>query len=131
MKNFLMLPVVFSGLAVAAPVVRMLDWEPACEGAIIEVTSDGGKILKIVADAEHSTSARGWVVVFAADGRPGTATYEEFRIEHVLEGEHAGERKGMTSIRKESWKAVDGKFPIKDDKLAKDLADVLSKAKPK
>lgn len=49
-----------------------------------------------------------------------------------MEAERAGEDSGVNPLKKlQTFKAVDGKFDVRDKELADDLADVLSKAKPK
>jgi hypothetical protein len=108
-----------------------IEWRPACDGAAIEVISDGGRIQSVRALATHSFVFREWTIHYL-DGNPVTAEYRERTRGKIKVGEHAGEDSGNNPIKRlQTFKAVNGKFDVRDKELEDDLADILAKAKPK
>ena len=123
---------ILSAIATNAELVETtIDWRPACDGATIEVISDGKKIESVRAYAIHSFVIREWTIHYV-DGLAATAEYRERERGKIKEGDRAGEDSGENPIKRlKVFKAVDGKFNISDKELAADLAEVLTKAKPK
>lgn len=123
---------ILSTLAVRAELVETtIEWRPACDGATIDVISDGIKIQSVRAFAAHSLIFREWTIHYV-DGIAVTAEYRERERGKIKEGDRAGEDSGDNPIKKLMvFKAVEGKFNVADKELADHLADVLSKAKPK
>src|SRR5690606_16919003 len=97
----------------------------------IDVISDGTKIQSVRALAAHSFVFREWTIHYV-DGIAVTAEYRERERGKIKEGDRAGEDSGDNPIKRLMvFTAVEGKFNVADKELADDLADVLSKAKPK
>ncbi|MEO7101504.1 MAG: hypothetical protein ABI162_19295 [Luteolibacter sp.] len=113
----------------AAPVISNIDWEPACDGANIEIVSDQSKLLSIRAFAGHSASLIEWTIHFI-DGISVTAEFRETARDRISEGERAGEYSGITRLaRLETFRWQDGHFQIADKILAEELRDILAKVK--
>jgi hypothetical protein len=111
------------------PVISNLDWRPACDGAIIEVISDRGKILGIHASAFHSAVIAEWSIHYA-DGVPVSAEYRELTRGRIQEGDRAGEYSGENTVKEIStWTWNGAHFPIKDESRRKELADILQRSK--
>lgn len=123
--------VILATLGVKAELVEAtIEWMPACDGASIEVISDGTKIQSVRALAVHSLIFREWTIHYV-DGVAVTAEYRERERGKIKDGDQAGEDSGDNPIKKLMvFKAVNDKFIIADKELADDLAGVLSKAKP-
>ena len=128
----IVLSAILTTLAVRAePVETTIEWRPACDGATIEVVSDGTMIRSVRAFAMHSFVLREWTIHYV-DGVAVTAEYRERQRGKIKEGDRAGEDSGDNPIKKLiTFKAVEGKFNVADKELADDLSDILSKAKPK
>ena len=124
--------IILTTLAARAELIETsIEWRPACDGATIEVISDGGKIQSVRAFAAHSFVFREWTIHYL-DGRPVSAEYRERTRGKIMKGDHAGEDSKVNPLRKlQTFKAVDGKFALSDKELSDDLADILAKAKPK
>ena len=124
--------IILSALAAQAELLETsIEWRPACDGATIEVISDGGTIQSVRAFAAHSFIFREWTIHYL-DGHSVSAEYRERTRGKIKEGERAGKDSGVNPLKKiRTFKAVNGKFDVRDKELADDLADVLSKAKPK
>jgi hypothetical protein len=104
-----------------------IGWRPACEGATIDVISEGAKIQSVRAFAAHSLVFREWTIHYV-DGTAFSAEYRERERGKIKEGDRAGEDSGENPIKRLMvFKAVAGKFNIADKELADDLADVLSR----
>ncbi len=130
MKIFL-LAILTTLTARAILVETTIEWRPACDGAAIDVISDGAKIRSVRAFAAHSLIFREWTIHYV-EGIAVSAEYRERKRGKIKEGDRAGEDSGDNPIKRLMvFKAVDGKFSVADEELADDLADVLSKAKPK
>ncbi len=128
----ILLLAILTTLAAGAELVETtIEWRPACDGATIDVISDGTKIQSVRAFAAHSLNFREWTIHYV-DGIAVTAEYRERERGKIKEGDRAGEDSGDNPIKRlVVFKAVEGKFKVADKDLADDLADVLSKAKPK
>jgi hypothetical protein len=126
-----LLAIVFALVAHAELVETTVEWRPACDGATLEVISDGDKIHSVRAYATHSYVIREWTIHYV-DGIAVTAEYRERTRGKIKEGDRAGEDSGDNPLKRlRTFKAIDGKFSIADKELSEDLADVLTKAKPK
>jgi len=123
---------ILTTLAVRAELVETtIEWRPACDGATIDVISDGTKIQSVRAFAAHSFVFREWTIHYV-DGVAVTAEYRERQRGKIKKGDRAGEDSGDDPIKKLMvFKAVEGKFSVVDKEFADDLADILFKAKPK
>ena len=129
MKHILAIVAAAISIAQAEPVISNLDWRPSCDGAIIEVISDRGKILGIHASAFHSAVIAEWSIHYA-DGVPVSAEYRELKRGRIHEGDHAGEYSGENTVKEIStWSWNVDHFPIKDDSRMKELADILERSK--
>lgn len=113
----------------AAPVISSAEWRPACEGSEIEVVSEQKKILGLRASAVHSAVIIEWSVHFM-NGKPVSAEFRELTRGKILKGENAGEYSGDDTLKRvETWTWTGDESPIKDEKLAKDFADILNIAR--
>jgi hypothetical protein len=129
--KILLLAILTTLAAKAELVETAIDWRPACDGATIDVISDGTKIQSVRAFAAHSLIFREWTIHYV-DGIAVTAEYRERERGKIKEGDRAGEDSGDNPIKRlMAFKAVEGKFNVTDRELADDLADVLSKVKAK
>ena len=91
--------VLFSAFTARAELVeKIIEWEPACDGANICVITDGSTIQSVKAFALHSKITREWTIHYA-DGIPISAQYQERERERIKEGEHAGEFTGNNPIK--------------------------------
>jgi hypothetical protein len=127
--KIILLHAILTTLAVKAELVETtIEWRPACDGAIVDVISEGARIQSVRAFAAHSMVFREWTIHYV-DGLPITAEYRERERGKIKEGDRAGEDSGENPIKRlRVFKAVDGKFNVTDKDLADDLADVISKA---
>lgn len=129
MKHALVIFAAAVSLAQAEPVISNLDWCPACDGAIIEVISDRGKILGVRASAFHSAVITEWSVHYA-EGVPVSAEYRELNRGRLQEGDRAGEYSGENSVKEiGTWTWSGDHFPIKDQSRRKELEDILQRSK--
>ncbi len=129
MKHALTILVTAVSIAHAEPVILKLDWRPACDGAIIEVISDRGKILGIHASAYHSAVIAEWSIHYA-DGVPVSAEYRELKRGRIQEADRAGEYSGEDTVKEiTTWTWNGDHFPIKDESRRKELADILQRSK--
>lgn len=116
-------------VAQAEPVISNLDWRPACDGAIIEVISERGKILGIHASAFHSAVIAEWSIHYA-EGVPVSAQYRELTRGRIQEGDRAGEYSGEDTVKEITTSTWNGDhFPIKDESRRKELADILQRSR--
>jgi hypothetical protein len=115
------------GFAHAVPVISTTDWMPACDGANIEIVSEGSRILSVQASAYHSVAIFNWTIHYM-DGRPLSAEFREFVRGRISDGEKAGEFSGANPIRRlVTCKWEDGKVQLDDKELEKDLNEILTK----
>ena len=129
MKHALAIVLTAVSIAHAEPIISNLDWRPACDGAIIEVISDRGKILGIHASAYHSAVIAEWSIHYA-DGVPVSAEYRELKRGRIQEGDRAGEHSGEDTVKEiTTWAWNGDHFPIKDETRRKELADILQRSK--
>ncbi len=121
--------VLIGGTLGAAPVVRELEWTEACDGSSLEVTSEGERILGARASAIHFSVIAEWNVHYI-DGIPVTAEYRETERGRISEGDKAGEPSGINRLKKiQTFKAGESGFEISDPALAKELAELIAKAR--
>ena len=129
MKHALAIFAAAISIAQAEPVISSLDWRPACDGAIIEVTSDRGRILGVRASAFHSAVIAEWTIHYA-DGIPVSAEYRELNRGRFQGGDRAGEYSGKNSVNEIStWTWNGDHFPIKNQSRRKELEDILQRSK--
>ncbi|MBE7496812.1 MAG: hypothetical protein HS117_17865 [Verrucomicrobiaceae bacterium] len=105
-----------------------LDWEPACEGSSIKVTSQDGKLLLVEASAWHFTEARDWICVFK-DGTLLTATYRQCTLTRKPKGDDGAFEVISTVDRVETFQAKDGIIQNVPTDRKSDVETVLSKAR--
>ena len=129
MKRELCILTEFMSFAHAEPVISTLDWRPACDGATIEVISDHKKVLSIRASAFHATIIAEWAIHYF-EGKPVSAEYKELNRGRIQEGDRGGEYSGENNVKEiHTWIWSGDGFPIKDEARAKELADMLARAK--
>ncbi len=128
MKCALTMAAVAISMVQGEPAISHLDWRPACDGAIIEVISDDGKILGVHASAFHSDVIVEWSIHYA-DGVPVSAEYCELKRGRVEEGDRVGEYSGENTVKGMStWTWNGDHFPIKEELRRKELADILRRS---
>ena len=106
----------------------VLDWEPACEGSSITVTTQNGQLALVEASAWHFAEAREWICVFK-DGSLLTVTYRHYTLSRKAKGDSGEFEIQSTLDRVETFVAEHGvvhKVPVT---LKTDLETVLSKAR--
>lgn len=115
--------------ATGAPVTKIIPWKAACDGAEIEVVSDGPLLRSVHASATHAQIVTAWTVHFV-DGVAVSAEYREFIRGKILEGERAGEYSGTDRLAKlETWKSEKEGFTIPDPARDKELKEILALAR--
>ena len=121
----------FSGMMTPAVDSAYGEFAFYTEEALTGEFSIGKKIESVRAYAIHSFVIREWTIHYV-EGLAATAEYRERERGKIKEGDRAGEDSGGNPIKRlRVFKAVDGKFNISDKELAADLAEILTKAKPK
>ncbi|MBC7979357.1 MAG: hypothetical protein H7Y36_02215 [Armatimonadetes bacterium] len=131
MKIIVLLAILTPLAARAELVETTIEWRSACDGATIDVVSDGTEIQSVRAFAAHSFVFREWTI-HHVDGVAVTAEYRERQRGKIKEGDRAGEDSGENPIKRlVVFKAVGGKFSVAEKELADDLTDVFSKVIPK
>jgi hypothetical protein len=109
----------------AEPKVTDLDWEPACGGSHIRVTTVDNKIALIEANAQHFAEAREWICAFSG-GVLISATFRSYKVGRSAETEK-GEFAITTTLEKAAvFAAKDGVPQKMDAALKKDLDSVLA-----
>lgn len=106
----------------------VLDWEPACDGSSIKVTSQDGKLVLIEASAWHFAEARDWILVFK-DGTLLTASYRHYTLSRKEKGDSGEFEIQSTLDRVETFQAERGVAQKIPAELKADLETVLSKAR--
>ena len=115
--------------AAESPVTKVIPWKAACDGAEIEVISDGPLLRSVRASATHAQIIAAWTVHFV-DGVAVSAEYRESIRGRILEGERAGEYSGTDQLVKlETWKSEKEGFTIPDPARDKELKDILALAR--
>ena len=115
--------------ATGAPMTKIIPWKDACDGAEIEVISDGAVLRSVRTSATHSQIIAAWTVHFV-DGVAVSAEYRETIRGRILEGERAGEYSGADCLAKvETWKSEKEGFSITDPARDKELAEILAVAR--
>lgn len=115
--------------ATGAPVTKVIPWKDACDGAEIEVISDGPLLRSVRTSATHSQIIAAWTVHFV-DGVAVSAEYRETIRGRILEGERAGEYSGVDRLAKlETWKSEKEGFSIADPARDKELREILAAAR--
>ena len=109
----------------AAPVVRDIDWHPACDGASIEIVTEKGKILSVTASATHFAMIRQWTLHYL-DGHPLSAEFREYQRGRIVEGDEAGKPSGINPLKRLlTFSAEKGRFTIPDETLQEELTGIL------
>jgi len=104
-----------------------IEWRPACDGASIEIVTEGAQIRAVHACAFHHALICEWSIHYL-NGVATTAEYRERTRGRIKEGENAGELSGDNPLTKLlTFAAVEGRFTIGDPELAQDLAELLLK----
>ncbi len=106
----------------------VLDWEPACEGSSITVTSQNGKLVLVEASAWHFAEARDWIVVFK-EGSLLTASYRHYTLSRKAKGDSGEFEVQSTLDRVETLEAEHGAVQKIPADIKSDLETVLSKAR--
>ncbi|MEK7950538.1 hypothetical protein [Luteolibacter soli] len=113
--------------AQADPVVSEIEWEPACDGATIELVSDHGQMMSVRAMAVHSAVTTEWTIHYL-DGRPVTAEFRESERGRVTEGENAGDYTGVNRLKRlQTFKWQGEGFMVEDKALRESLEGILVK----
>lgn len=122
--------VVASSLRAADPVVIRLDWEPACGGSAITVTSVDGVVVTIEAFAEHSRDSREWLCTFSS-GKLLSVIYRHYRVEREASSpdkDGGFETRLVLDECKVFRPAANGELPGAEEKLNQDFAEMLALA---
>ncbi|MCB1228289.1 MAG: hypothetical protein KDK99_20960 [Verrucomicrobiales bacterium] len=104
-----------------------LDWEPACEGSSIRVTSENGLLVLVEAWAEHFAEARDWICTFK-HGVLVSVAYRHFKISRRAKGDSGEFEIERTLDRIETFEAVKGVPQKLPPALKGDFEAVLEKA---
>ncbi len=118
---------VFAALA-DKPKTENKDWEQACGGSNIAVTSVAGKIVTIDAVAEHFAEGRQWQCHFK-DGEIISAVYRHFTVTRKAADDAGQFTTESKEDRVEVFHLPDHDLSKLDPELRKDLAEVIAIAK--
>ncbi|MBL9179380.1 MAG: hypothetical protein JNM65_15055 [Verrucomicrobiaceae bacterium] len=106
----------------------VLDWEPACDGSSIKVTSQDGKLALIEASAWHFAEARDWILVFK-DGTLLSASYRHYTLNRKEKGDSGEFEIQSTLDQVKIFQAERGGVQKIPAELKTDLETILSKAR--
>jgi hypothetical protein len=112
----------------AEPEVIDVDWEPACGGSNIRITTVAGRMQLVEAFAEHHAEAREWICAFK-DGVLLSATFRHYKISRDATAETGEFNTTMTLEKITVFAVVDGALDKMEPSLRTDLDEVLDKAK--
>lgn len=131
-RRLILLALGITALAAAAekPVTENKDWEQACGGSNIAVTSRGGKLVAIDAFVEHFAEGRRWQCHFK-DGKMVSALYRHFIVTRKPAGDAGEFTTELNEDRVEVFHFPDHPFVGMDPGLKKDLMEVLAIATSK
>jgi hypothetical protein len=107
------------------PKTENKDWEKACGGSNIAVTSVAGKIIAIEAFVEHSTEARQWQCHFK-DGKIVSAVYRHFIVTRQATADAAAFRTELHADRAEAFHFPDHDLSHLAPELKRDLTKVMA-----
>ena len=111
-----------------APKTENKDWEKACGGSNIAVTSVAGKILTIDAFVEHFAEGRQWQCHFR-DGKIISAVFRQFTVTRKAAGAAGEFTTDLDENRVEVFHFPDHDISKLDAELRKDLSEVMAIAK--
>jgi len=127
--KILLLSIVCGSSLHAEPVVKRLDWLPACDGSVIEIITGQSNVFSVHAQAMHSSTIVEWTIHYL-ENRPISAEYRELSRGRISEGDEAGAYSGENSVKRiQTWRAKEGEFDISDEVLAKELGELTARAK--
>jgi hypothetical protein len=106
----------------------VLDWEPACEGSSITVTSQKGQLVLVEASAWHFAEAREWFCVYK-DGSLLAVTFRHYTLSRKAKGDSGEFEVQSTLDQIETFQAEHGVVQKVPEALKADLETVLSKAR--
>ncbi|MBB5035787.1 hypothetical protein [Prosthecobacter dejongeii] len=109
------------------PQTENRDWEQACGGSNIAVTSVAGKIVCIDAFVEHFAEGRQWVCHFKG-GEIISALFRHFKVIRKSAGEAGEFTTELDEDRTEVFHFPDHDLSKMDPDLKKDLLEVIAKA---
>ena len=101
------------------------DWEKACGGSNIAVTSVAGKIIAIEAFVEHATEARQWQCHFK-NGKIVSAVYRHFIVTRQATADAAAFRTELHADRAEAFHFPDHDLSHLAPELNRDLTEVMA-----
>lgn len=107
------------------PKTENKDWEKACGGSNIAVTSVAGKILAIEAFVEHAAEARQWQCHFK-DGKIVSAVYRHFLVTRQATEGSTAFRTELHEDRAEAFHLPDHDLSQVAPELQRDLAEVMA-----
>ena len=128
MTVLLCLASLFAGSTRAEIHETVLDWEQACEGSSIRVTSKDGQLLLVEASVQHFAEARDWICVFK-EGALISAAYRHYTISRKPKGDSGEFEIQSTLDHLETFKAEQGILQKAPANLKADLETVLGKAR--
>lgn len=111
-----------------APKTENKDWEKACGGSNIAVTSVAGKILTIHAFVEHFAEGRQWQCHFK-DGKIISAVFRRFIVTRKAAGDVGEFTTELDEDRVEVFHFPDHDLAKLDEGLRKDLSEVIAIAR--
>ena len=111
-----------------APKTENKDWEQACGGSNIAVTSVAGKIVVIDAFAEHFAEGRQWQCHFK-DGKIVSAVFRHFIVTRKAAGDAGEFTTELEEDRVEVFHFPDHDLSKLDAEMRKDLSEVIAIAK--
>ena len=132
MKSFILIGLSLFACDFAAladkPKTENKEWEQACGGSNIAVTSVSGKIVTIDAVAEHFAEGRQWQCHFK-DGEIITAVYRHFTVKRKPAGDAGEFITESQEDRVEVFHLPDHDLSKLDPELRKDLTELIAIAK--
>lgn len=102
-----------------------MDWEKACGGSNIAVTSVSGKIVSIDAFVEHFAEGRQWACHFK-DGEIISAVYRHFTLTRKSAGDAGEFTTELTEDRAEAFHFPDHALDKMEPALKKDLSEIIA-----
>ncbi len=112
------------------PKTENKDWEDACGGSNISVTSIAGKIVTIDASVEHFAEGRQWQCHFK-DGKIVSAVYRHFTVTRKAAGDAGEFTTELNEDRVQAFHFPEHDLSMLAPELRKDLAQVIAIAKGK
>lgn len=129
LKRALLAFVLSVTVAVAeSPKTENKDWEEACGGSNIAVTSVGGRILTIDAFVEHSAEGRHWQCHFS-EGGIVSAVFRHFTVTRKAAGDAGEVTNELKEDRVEVFHFTDHDLSKLEAELRKDLSEIIAIAR--